>query len=97
MVVLSENERLCKAEERIKFDEQRVDRLERLADEVRVQNENIARLVTQLEFTNKQLAAHEKRIGEIESLPGRGVRMLIGAIAAALASAVIGGLVTVLF
>lgn len=43
---MSENERLCKAEERIKFDEQRIDRLERLADEVRVQNENIARLVT---------------------------------------------------
>lgn len=94
---MSENERLAKAEERVKYDELRIDRLERLADEVRVQNENIARLVAQLEFTNTQLAAHEKRIGEMESLPGRGVRMIVGAVIAALASAVIGGLVSVLF
>ena len=94
---MSENERLAKAEERVKYDELRIDRLERLADEVRIQNENIAKLVAELSFTNERLAAHEKRIGEMESLPGRGVRMVIGAVAAALASAVIGGLVTILF
>lgn len=89
-----ENERLAKTEERLKSDSRR---LERLADEVHIQNENIARLVVQLEFVGRQLSSHEKRLANIESLPGRGIRMLVGAVITALASAVIGGLVALLF
>lgn len=95
-----ENERLAKTEERLKSDSRRLDRLdrlERLADEVHIQNENIARLVVQLEFVGKQLSSHEKRLAKIEGLPGRGIRMLVGAVVTALASAVIGGLVALLF
>lgn len=92
-----ENERLAKTEERLKSDSRRLDRLERLADEVHIQNENIARLVVQLEFVGRQLSSHEKRLANIESLPGRGIRMLVGAVITALASAVIGGLVALLF
>jgi len=51
-----------------------------------------ARPVAQLEFTSKQPAAHEKRIGKMEGFPGRGVRMILGAIVASLASAGIGEL-----
>ena len=73
-----ENERLAKTEERLKSDSRRLDRLERLADEVHIQNENIARLVVQPEFVGRQLSSHEKRLANIESLPGRGIRMLVG-------------------
>ena len=89
-----ENERLAKTEERLKSDSRRLDRL---ADEVHIQNENIARLVVQLEFVGRQLSSHEKRLAKIEGLPGRGIRMLVGAVVTALASAVIGGLVALLF
>lgn len=43
-----ENERLAKMEERLKSDFQRLDRLERLAEEVHIQNENMAKLVVEL-------------------------------------------------
>ena len=54
-----ENERLAKMEERLKSDFQRLDRLERLAEEVHIQNENMAKLVVELEYANRQLTSHE--------------------------------------
>ena len=92
-----ENERLAKMEERLKSDFQRLERLERLAEEVNIQNENMAKLVVELEYANRQLTSHEKRIAKMESLPGQGMRRLIGAVITAIVSAVIGGLFASLF
>ena len=92
-----EGERLTKAEERAKSNSRRLDRLERLADEVSKQNENITRLVVQLEYTNKQLNLQDARLKEIEKAPKRRLDTVIGAIITALCSAFVGGLVTTLF
>lgn len=92
-----EGERLTKAEERTKSNSRRLDRLERLADEVSKQNENIARLVVQLEFTNEQLAAHDRRLQEIENRPKGRVNMIVGAVLTAVCSALAGAAVTMIF
>lgn len=92
-----EGERLTKAEERGKSNSRRLDRLERLTDEVSKQNEHIARLVLQLQFTNEQLKAHDKRLQEIESRPHHHLHMVIGAVVTAVCSALAGAAVTLLF
>ncbi len=92
-----EGERLTKAEERGKSNSRRLDRLERLTDEVSKQNEHIARLVLQLQFTNEQLKAHDKRLQEIESRPHQNVRLIAGAVVTAVCSALAGAAVTLLF
>jgi hypothetical protein len=92
-----EGERITKAEERTKSNSRRLDRLERLTDEVSKQNENIARLVVQLEFTNRQLTAHDKRLRDIESRPRHRAEYVFGAIITALCSALAGAAVTLLF
>lgn len=92
-----EGERLTKAEERGKSNSRRLDRLERLTDEVSKQNEHIARLVLQLQFTNEQLKAHDQRLQEIENRPHQNTRAVIGAILTAVFSAIAGAAVTLLF
>ena len=92
-----EGERLTKAEERAKSNSRRLDRLERLADAVSKQNENITRLVVQLEFTNEQLAAHDERLKEIEARPRNRLHMVVGAVITAICSALAGAAVTVFF
>ena len=92
-----EGERLTKAEERAKSNSRRLDRLERLTDEVSKQNENIARLVIQLEFTNQQLTAHDKRLQEIENRPKGRFNMVAGAVITAICSALAGAAVTLFF
>ena len=92
-----EGERLTKAEERSKSNSRRLDRLERLTDEVSKQNENIARLVVQLKFTNEQLSAHDKRLQEIENRPQHHFHMVAGAVVTAICSALAGAAVTLLF
>ena len=92
-----EGERLTKVEERAKGNSRRLDRLERLTDEVSKQNENIARLVVQLEFTNEQLKAQDARLKEIEARPHGKYRMLANAVVTAACSALAGAAITVLF
>ena len=92
-----EGERLTKAEERGKSNSRRLDRLERLTDEVSKQNENIARLVLQLQFTNEPLKMHDKRLRDIENRPHQHIKLVAGAIATAVCSALAGAAVTLLF
>lgn len=92
-----EGERLTKAEERAKSNSRRIDRLERLADEIGKQNENIARLVVQLEFTNKQLSAQESRLKEIEDRPKGRWSLVASAVITAVCSALAGAVATVIF
>ena len=91
------NSRANASPKRTKSNSRRLDRLERLTDEVSKQNENIARLVVQLEFTNRQLTAHDKRLRDIESRPRHRAEYVFGAIITALCSALAGAAVTLLF
>ena len=88
--------RLTKLEEREKTNTHRIDRLEGLANEVHAQNENLARLIVQIEFTNKQLSLQEKRLTEIEKQPRARLNLIWGAIVTAIASAAVGAIATVI-
>ena len=88
--------RLVKLEEREKTNARRLDRLEGLANEVHAQNENIARLIVQIEFTNKQLSLQEKRLTEIEKQPRARLNLIWGSVITALASAAVGAIATVI-
>lgn len=92
-----DGERLTKVEERAKSNTRRLDRLEKLIDEVHQQNEHMARLVAELEFTNRELASHDRRLREIENQPRKNVNMLIGALITAIVTAIIGGISALLF
>lgn len=91
------NERIIKVEEREKSNTHRLDRLENLTEAIHRQNENIVRLVEKLEATNTTIKAHEKRLCEIEKLPRARQNAAFSAVVTAIASAVIGALVTFLF
>jgi predicted nucleic acid-binding Zn-ribbon protein len=90
-------ERMVKIEEREKSNSHRIDKLEGLAEAIHRQNENIARLVEKLEATNNALAAYEARLSEIEKLPQKRGEAAISSSITALASAIAGALVTLLF
>ena len=92
-----DGERLTKAEERAKSNTRRLDRLEKLIDEVHQQNEHMARLVAELEFTNRELASHDRRLREIENQPRKNVNMLLGALITALITAIVSGIAALWF
>ena len=92
----ADGERLTKAEERAKSNTRRLDRLEKLIDEVHQQNEHMARLVAELEFTNRELASHDRRLREIEDQPRKHVNMLVGALITAIITALVGGFAALL-
>ena len=75
----------------------RLDRLEKLTEAVHTQNEQIARLVVSLDTLSKTLEKQEARIAELERVPAKRLATIIGAVITALASAFVGGAVTVLF
>ena len=89
--------RLAKLEERTKNALCRLDRLEKLTEAVHTQNEQIARLVVSLDTLSKTLEKQEARIAELERVPAKRLATIIGAVITALASAFVGGAVTVLF
>ena len=90
-------ERMVKLEAREKSNSHRIEKLENLAEAIYSQNENIARLVEKLEATNNALDAHEKRLSEIERLPRARAETVFSSGITALASAVAGALVTMLW
>jgi chromosome segregation ATPase len=89
--------RLAKLEERTKNALCRLDRLEKLTDAVHTQNEQIARLVVSLDTLTRALEKQEERLAELERIPTKRWTAVVGAIITALASAFVGGAVTVLF
>ena len=89
--------RLAKLEERTKNALCRLDRLEKLTEAVHTQNEQIARLVVSLDTLTRALEKQEERIAELERIPAKRWTAVVGAIITALASAFVGGAVTVLF
>jgi len=86
--------RLIKLEEREKSNTHRLDRLEGLVEEVHAQNENIARLLTELEYTNKQLSLHDARLSEIEKQPRTRLALIWSSVITAIVGAAVGAVMT---
>lgn len=88
------SERVTRIEERAKSNTHRIDRLEKLADAIYRQNENIVRLVEKLETMNSSITMHEKRIREIEKIPRSRMNTVFTAIITAILSSLISAAVT---
>ncbi len=93
----TESMRLGRLEERTKSCVRRIDRLERIADEMHTQNERTARLIAQTENLMEKLEKHEKKLDALEQIPVKRYAAIIGAVITALASAIVGGAVTMFF
>ena len=89
------NERLiAEIGARAKSNSHRIEKLEEIACEIHKQNENIAKMVAQMEFMNKQLSIHDAKLSEIENRPQKRLGSIITAIITAICGALIGGAVT---
>lgn len=83
---------MCKVEEREKSNTHRISKLEDLANAINSQNENIARLVVQLEAANEKLQSQDARLCAIERNPSERIETAIRSVISALAGAIAGAL-----
>ena len=95
--VESAAERLCRVEERAKSNSRRISKFEELANAINSQNENIARLVAQLEAANEKLQSQDERLSAIEKRPGERTEAIVRSILSAIAGALAGALAGILF
>lgn len=77
-------------EQRIKTLERDMSVMKEVQAEIRLMNETLVTLATELKHTNEHLARHERKIDEMDSLPRQRIQQIITAIIAALA----GGLIS---
>ena len=77
-------------EQRIKTLERDVSGLKAVQTEIRMMNETLVTLATELKHTNEHLARHEQKIDAIEGQP----RMRMQQIVTAIIAAISGGLIT---
>ena len=77
-------------EQRIKTLERDVSGLKAVQTEIRMMNETLVTLATELKHTNEHLARHEQKIDAIEGQPRMRMQQIVTAIIAALA----GGLIS---
>ena len=79
--------------------EQRLNTLERdmgamkdVQNEIRTMNESLVTLANEMRHTNEHLARHERRIDEIDAMPGLRLQQTVTAVVSALA----GGLISMI-
>lgn len=77
-------------EQRLKTLERDVSGLKAVQTEIRMMNETLVTLATELKHTNEHLARHEQKIDAIEGQP----RMRMQQIVTAIIAAISGGLIT---
>ena len=94
---MTAGERICRVEEREKSNTHRISKLEELARAINSQNENIARLVVQLETANKQLQEQDARLCAIEKHPSESIELTVRAVIAALIGAAAGAIMGIIF
>ena len=87
---------LIETDQRCKSNTHRLDKLEDLADAIHIQGENIARMVTELSHTNKNLEDLSARVGSLEKKPvalwDKLIGGSIGACATGLAAAILASI-----
>lgn len=77
-------------EQKLKSLERDISDLKAVQTEIRIMNETLVTLATELKHTNEHLARHEQKIDAIESQP----RLRIQQITTAIVAAIAGGLIT---
>ena len=80
-------------EQRIKTLERDMSDMKEVQAEIRIMNETLVTLATELKNTNEHLARHERKIDEMESIPKQRIQQIITAIIAALAGCLISTII----
>ena len=80
-------------EQQIKTLERDMSDMKGVQAEIRIMNETLVTLATELKHTNEHLSRHEKRIDEIDNVPKQRMQQIITAIIAALAGGLISAVI----
>ena len=80
-------------EQRIKTLERDVSDLRAVQAEIRIMNETLVTLATELKNTNEHLARHEQKIDTMEAQPRMRMQQIVTAIIAALAGGLISAMI----
>ena len=80
-------------EQRLKTLERDMSDMKEVQAEIRMMNETLVSLATELKHTNEHLARHERKIDEIDSIPRQRMQQIITAIIAALAGGFISTII----
>ena len=84
-------------EQRIKTLERDMTVIKEVQVEIRLMNETLVTLATELKHTNEHLARHERKIEEIDNAPRQRIQQIITAIIAALAGGIISTIIGIIF
>ena len=84
-------------EQKLKSLERDISDLKAVQTEIRIMNETLVTLATELKHTNEHLARHEQKIDAIESQPRLRIQQITTAIIAALAGGLITTIIGMLF
>lgn len=88
--------RLTQNEQRAKSNTHRIDKLEPIVDEIHTMSETMVRLVGEVQHTNENVSEIKEKVEVLESKPSARMEQIKTAIIAAIASAIIGGVIATL-
>lgn len=88
--------RLTQNEQRAKSNTHRIDKLEPIVNEIHTMSETMVRLVSEVQHTNENVSEIKEKVEVLESKPSARMEQIKTAIIAAIASAIIGGVIATL-
>ena len=88
--------RLTQNEQRAKSNTHRIDKLEPIVNEIHTMSETMVRLVSEVQHTNENVSKIKEKVEVLESKPSARMEQIKTAIIAAIASAIIGGVIATL-
>ncbi len=88
--------RLTENEQRAKSNTHRIDKLEPIVNEIHTMSETMVRLVSEVQHTNENVSEIKEKVDVLESKPSARMEQIKTAIIAAIASAIIGGVIATL-
>lgn len=88
--------RLTQNEQRAKSNTHRIDKLEPIVNEIHTMSETMVRLVSEVQHTNENVSEIKEKVDVLESKPSARMEQIKTAIIAAIASAIIGGVIATL-
>ena len=88
--------RLTENEQRAKSNTHRIDKLEPVVNEIHTMSETMVRLVSEVQHTNENVSEIKEKVEVLESKPSARMEQIKTAIIAAIASAIIGGVIATL-
>ena len=88
--------RLTENEQRAKSNTHRIDKLEPIVNEIHTMSETMVRLVSEVQHTNENVSKIKEKVEVLESKPSARMEQIKTAIIAAIASAIIGGVIATL-